>query len=204
MSKLSTIWEMDLVGGAACLDFVNTGLDENRSAERIHSYNDLLVINQRLSLLNDRTLDCLKHIANEKPSQAQQVLIKARDIRQSMQSVFTALATGQGDQLTTSQLKIFNDHINEALVERIFIYTEGKLKSTWEHPEKKLMQPIWTFCLSAQELLGHKDQRLIKQCGACAWIFFDETKNHRRKWCDMQTCGTNQKARRYYQRHKDE
>ncbi len=203
MGKVSTISEMDLVGGAACLDFVNTALNDELPVERLLSYDDLLILIQRLSLLDTDTLAALKQLAAQDLGQAESVLLKARAVRQSMLALFAGLANDQLGQITVQELLPFNGHIKEALGERVFSPQGDKLEMIWHHPEKELMQAVWVFSLSAYILLTTKDQKLIKQCSACAWFFLDETKNHRRKWCDMQTCGTNQKARRYYQRKKE-
>lgn len=42
----------------------------------------------------------------------------------------------------------------------------------------------------------------IKTCPGedCGWMFVDETKNSRRTWCLMETCGNRAKAARHYQR----
>ncbi|MCK4450409.1 MAG: CGNR zinc finger domain-containing protein, partial [Anaerolineae bacterium] len=34
----------------------------------------------------------------------------------------------------------------------------------------------------------------------CDWLFVDASKNHSRRWCSMNMCGSRVKARRYYQR----
>ena len=34
----------------------------------------------------------------------------------------------------------------------------------------------------------------------CGWMFIDETKNSRRTWCLMETCGNRAKGARHYQR----
>ncbi|MBO0938429.1 CGNR zinc finger domain-containing protein [Fibrella sp. HMF5335] len=202
MAKVSTIAEMDLTGGIACLDFINTALSDHLPVERLHSYSDLLVLSRRLSLLDTATLDTLELIANQNSAQAERVLLEARKVRQSMLGVFDALASGQLQQVTAQLLTSFNGSVHEALCERNFSVQGNELAMTLERSEKQLMQAVWSFSLSAYDLLTTRDQQLVKQCGACGWFFLDETKNHRRKWCDMQTCGTNQKARRYYQRKK--
>lgn len=202
MGKVSTIADMDLIGGAACLDFVNTALNDELPVERLHSYSDLLTLIDRLSLLDTSTLAALKGLVEENPEQAERVLQKAREVRQVLLTVFAALARGQFPQVTAQVFISFNESIQEALGERGFSAQGAKLELSWERPDKELMQAVWVFSLSAYELLTTQDQDLIKQCGGCGWFFLDETKNHRRKWCDMQTCGTNQKARRYYQRKK--
>ena len=39
--------------------------------------------------------------------------------------------------------------------------------------------------------------------GNCGWLFLDESRGKRRRWCDMNDCGSRAKARRYYERHKE-
>ncbi|GAB3901413.1 CGNR zinc finger domain-containing protein [Larkinella knui] len=202
MAKVSTITEMDLAGGAACLDFVNTALEFDEPVERLHTYQDLLRLIRRLSLLDENTLAALTHRAEADPGQAERVLQKARQVRQAMLPVFAALAKGEPEQLTAPVLEAFNEAVNEALDKRVFLRQADQLALSWAHPQTDLLQAVWVFSLSAYELLTNQDQKLIKQCGACAWLFLDTTKNHRRKWCDMQTCGTSVKGRRYYQRKK--
>ena len=36
----------------------------------------------------------------------------------------------------------------------------------------------------------------------CGWLFLDESRGKRRRWCDMNDCGSRAKARRYYERQK--
>jgi len=36
----------------------------------------------------------------------------------------------------------------------------------------------------------------------CGWLFLDESRGKRRRWCDMNDCGSRAKARRYYEKHK--
>jgi predicted RNA-binding Zn ribbon-like protein len=58
---------------------------------------------------------------------------------------------------------------------------------------------------AAAELLIGEDIGYVRQCASddCSWLFLDKTKNHRRRWCDMKSCGNRDKARRYYQRQKE-
>jgi predicted RNA-binding Zn ribbon-like protein len=36
----------------------------------------------------------------------------------------------------------------------------------------------------------------------CDWLFFDQTRNRSRRWCEMKGCGNRAKARRHYHRTK--
>ena len=36
------------------------------------------------------------------------------------------------------------------------------------------------------------------ECPSCRWLFLDTSRNGRRRWCSMATCGSRIKARRHY------
>ena len=42
----------------------------------------------------------------------------------------------------------------------------------------------------------------VKACArdTCRWLFYDTTRNRSRTWCTSTTCGSREKARRYYRR----
>ncbi len=44
----------------------------------------------------------------------------------------------------------------------------------------------------------------LKLCGdpTCRWAFYDLSRNHSSRWCDMASCGNRQKARRFRSRGK--
>jgi predicted RNA-binding Zn ribbon-like protein len=44
----------------------------------------------------------------------------------------------------------------------------------------------------------------VKACArdSCRWLFYDTTRNHSRTWCTSTTCGSREKAKRYYRRQR--
>ena len=57
---------------------------------------------------------------------------------------------------------------------------------------------------AAADLLAARDPRLIRRCGNpdCVLYFYDATRNHRRQWCAMGTCGNLMKVRAFRKRHR--
>jgi predicted RNA-binding Zn ribbon-like protein len=43
----------------------------------------------------------------------------------------------------------------------------------------------------------------ICEGGKCGWLFLDESRGKKRRWCDMNDCGNREKARRYYEKQKN-
>jgi len=58
--------------------------------------------------------------------------------------------------------------------------------------------------LSALTLLMEKDLQRTKRCAGqeCGWLFYDTTKNNRRRWCEMRVCGNRAKVRAARQRQR--
>jgi len=204
MGTISTIDEMDLDGGVACLDFVNSGLGTHSGevAERLHSYSDLLSLARRLGLLDRRLLVRLSDRAAAHPKEARNVLDQALTARSAMTDIFGAIADKTTQQLKKTSLSTFNEMIRAARSRQEFVVGKGELRLTIAEPENILTEPLDVFLLSAYGLLYDKPQSLIKRCGRCQWMFLDQTKSHRRKWCSMKDCGSIVKSGRYYERKK--
>jgi len=64
-----------------------------------------------------------------------------------------------------------------------------------ETPVEAILGPI---VLSALSVLTGSDLSRIKRCPGdhCGWLFFDATKNKRRRWCEMEVCGNRAKQKR--------
>jgi len=50
---------------------------------------------------------------------------------------------------------------------------------------------------------GHEDRIRICASDTCRWLFYDESRSGRRRWCDMATCGNRAKARRHRDRQRN-
>jgi len=70
---------------------------------------------------------------------------------------------------------------------------------TWrgQTPLQTFIDPI---VIDAANLATVQDRSRLRHCPSCDWAFYDETRNGRRRWCDMADCGSRSKSRRYYER----
>lgn len=60
------------------------------------------------------------------------------------------------------------------------------------------------LAVSALSLLSSDTMSRLRICPNCGWLFSDRSRNGSRMWCDMAVCGNRQKARRHYNRRKEE
>ena len=72
----------------------------------------------------------------------------------------------------------------------------------WVDMNFYLESVVWPVARAAADLLLSDELAHLRMCASdeCAWLFLDRTKNQRRRWCDMKTCGNRVKARRHYER----
>ena len=58
---------------------------------------------------------------------------------------------------------------------------------------------IAEILLSLSDLLATGTRRRIRRCGnpSCTWIFYDDSRNRTRRWCDPRHCGNLIKVRRH-------
>lgn len=202
MFYAQTIGEMQLDGGIACLDFVNSAVNEDGLiVERLHEYGDLLTLAERVKLLDQHTINTLRARAKKNEKEAHRVLARAKDNRGMLFKIFSALAAKKPVGLEEQLLIKFNKQLREAAGRKAFKVSGKELVEDWQTKDD-LSLPLDGFLTSACELLKSGKQKYIKKCAACTWLFLDRSKSHRRKWCDMQTCGSSAKSKRYYQKKK--
>lgn len=75
-----------------------------------------------------------------------------------------------------------------------------EFRPRFDHPDQ-LLGPI---AESACDLLCHRDWSRLKRCAnpACGLYFYDTTRNHRRRWCSMKTCGNRMKVAAFHRRQR--
>ena len=68
-------------------------------------------------------------------------------------------------------------------------------------PVEAALGPV---ALAAVRLFTEGDFHRIRECGgqACGWLFYDQSKNNRRRWCEMEVCGNRAKQRRLAARRR--
>lgn len=184
--------------GWLCLNFANTA-DGSRHAEwteRLETYDDLLAWAQQSGLLTSDALERLILTAQARPEAAEAALQFAREVRDVIFWVFSAIADAQQPDLTA-----FNALLAQAFAHQRLIHTAEGYAWAWEE-QGQLEHLLWPVIWSAAELLTSPNLERVRECGGptCSWLFLDTSRNRSRRWCSMESCGNRAKARRHYHR----
>ena len=199
-----TVSTVPLEGGHLALDFVNTigGLrDQPPSAddELFDSYEDLVVWFQRLGVISDADRRRLVRAATADEKAARRALRRARELRELLYATLRPLADGA--QPPAELLERLRDADREALATARLAPDGDAMRWTWPAPGQ-LDDPLRPITHAAVELLTGGPLEHLKICGNCRWLFLDQSRNHSRRWCSMNECGTQMKQRRFVERRR--
>ena len=191
------------MGGAVCLDFINT-LDDRFSSEPkelLTSYIDLAHFAQDSGILSDQQVDRLLEKSMQSREAAEEALTAAIRLREAMHEVFWALIRKK--HVPAGALYVVNQYAQEAARHMNVIATGKGFEWRFEETEN-FDAAWWPIARSAVELLASDQLQFVRACASktCEWLFLDESKNHRRRWCDMTKCGNRAKVRNFYTRQR--
>jgi len=198
---LERVWDVD--AGDPALDFVNSieWRNSSRPVDRFIEYVDVVSWGIAASILTPENGVLLMEFAEKHPQKAKQSTRRIILLRESLSRIFSRIVLGsvvEGADL---------DRLNAAI---LGAYRASKLESThdgirwgWGFKDQNLDLILWSVALQATRMLTSESIKRVGECEddrGCGYLFIDESKNHSRRWCTMQSCGNRAKARRHYQK----
>ncbi|ANL88402.1 CGNR zinc finger domain-containing protein [Rhizobium phaseoli] len=195
--------DMRLSGGHPALDFTNT-VDSRRGRwgpDFLRSFADLLVLADRLDLVDQQAVACLRKQAEDNPSKAAAALADALALRESMYRLF--LSEDAAEPHPVADLRLVEDWARRGRAQQVLVANEAGY--AWSSPFDDLSQLVQLFAIKAVDLLMERDRRrAVRECKGsnCGWLFIDHSKSGRRVWCSDASCGSHARIRRFRSRAK--
>ncbi len=193
-----TLETLELVGGALCFDFANTiNSRRNPKHDYLLTYSDLVDWAGKVEILSSQQVRSLKQRGTQDVKRSENALEKGHTSREIIYRMFSAIANESKPQ--EEDLRAFGHLYQEAIANGRFVKTDGHYEIEWRTDDsfEALLCPIIS---SAEKLLVSPELSQVKECPSCGWLFLDTSKNQRRRWCSMNTCGARDKMRRYHSR----
>ena len=219
------------VGGALCLDFVNSmGGRDHRGpggdghdyrdvvrAERLTTYQVLVDWATWLRVLRRDDAQRLLGIAEAQPRAATAAWVRAIRLREAIYRLCRAAI--EGWPCPAADLDVLNEELRlarphqrlepgakppAAARRRSAPDRVQPYRWTWDTDDDRLDAMLGPIATSAADLLASDDLRRVGQCPAsgCGWLFLDTSRSGRRQWCDMAVCGNAEKVRRFRERQR--
>jgi predicted RNA-binding Zn ribbon-like protein len=194
--------DFEFVGGSVALDFANTlgGMHTAPTHEHLIDYADLVAFGRSAGTISPSQGRRLIDEAERQSARAAAALRRAISLREAIWRVFDAFAkSGRAD---AADFATIQEEELAALKHGRFAQSGPDVAYQWSD-ELTLDRPLWDIARAAAELLRSKgDLARVRECGSetCEWLFIDKSRNHSRRWCDMNDCGNRAKVRRFRQR----
>jgi predicted RNA-binding Zn ribbon-like protein len=196
--------KFELIAGSLCLDFLNT-LDDRYSDhpnELLRTYADLARFAEDARILSTAQVHSLIAKSQQHPEQARDALAQAIRMREAMYEVFWARLKKK--PVPQKALGVLNEYVQKAAQHMMLEPRNGRFEWRFDTSPSDLDAMLWPIARSAADLLASDQLEFVRACASktCEWLFLDESKNHRRRWCDMTKCGNRAKVRSFYKRSK--
>lgn len=193
----------DFIAGDAAVDFVNTvtGRDE-QPRDWLDSYDRLIEWAGVTQLLPKKTLRALEKEAASTPRVAATALSRAKELREAMFSILSAIATGSACE--TGALTLLRKHWLAGTEAHELLINDGRLIAELRQDAINLDLIASTVAYRIMQRISDVPAERLRICQGpnCAWLFIDSSKAGRRRWCDMSVCGNAAKSRRFYARSR--
>ena len=195
---------LPLVADDLALDFANTESGRGFASHQNHFREATNVVEwlKHAKALRPVEADWLRIRVSERPDLATDLLSRATELREAVHDIGAAL--GRRTKPPEPALASLS-----ALHARFLAKAElapGVMSCRWlwsvrASPVEAALGPI---ALAAVRLFTEGDFHRIRECGghACGWLFYDRSKNNRRRWCEMEVCGNRAKQRRLAARRR--
>jgi predicted RNA-binding Zn ribbon-like protein len=196
---------LPLIADDLALDFANTESGRGFPSHENHFRDAGNVVEwlRHAKALANEDGDWLRKRVSERADLARDLLATAVELRAAIHDVGAAL--GRHAKPPETALASLS-----ALHARCVAKAElapGDMACRWRWsvraaPVEAALGPI---ALAAVRLFTEGDFHRIRECGghACGWLFYDRSKNNRRRWCEMEVCGNRAKQRRLAARRRE-
>jgi predicted RNA-binding Zn ribbon-like protein len=181
------------IGGHLALDFCNTAGEHlaARPDELLLDWESFLRWTTQVGLIGPQS--CFELIRYPEP--LDEIIV----LREVIYGIGLAIA-GVG-RPSKQDLDAIRERANVPRPEIDFIDNVGQWRPSPSHASEQICgllaaEALSLYCSPKAARIG------VCEGGNCGWLFLDESRGKRRRWCDMNDCGSRAKARRYYEKHK--
>ena len=190
------------IGERVWLDFVNT--EDLRRGVRVDALTEFETMVQWLesaNLLDAERASGIRRRAQQQPSGAAASVVDARRIRMALRDL--AEKGVYAPQIRVDALNEINRVLGRSAgTRRLELRPDGSFARSFVPVGDAFAGLMIPIVESAADALILGELTRVRRCSdsRCPRVFFDGTKNGRRRWCDMTTCGNRAKAARHRQK----
>jgi predicted RNA-binding Zn ribbon-like protein len=143
------------------------------------------------------------NVAKEARPLSRREFERALEVRETIYRVFDA--TTRGKAPAAADLLALNEQLAAAPARSTLKRERSGFAWDVDRRTSTALAQLAPVLWSAGDLLtGNKLER-VRRCAnpECGWLFLDDSRAGKRRWCSMSACGNRAKARRHYHRSRE-
>ena len=196
---------LDLIADDLALDFANTESGRGFPSHQNHFREAANVVEwlRHAKALPVEEADWLRARVGERADLAADLLGQAVALREAIHDVGVAL--GHRAKPPEAALASLSALHARCVAKAELAPGVASCRWTWSMRASPVEAAVGPIALAAVRLFTEGDFHRIRECGghACGWLFYDRSKNNRRRWCEMEVCGNRAKQRRLAARRRE-
>ncbi|HVX40800.1 MAG TPA: CGNR zinc finger domain-containing protein [Gemmatimonadaceae bacterium] len=185
------------VGERLWLDFVNCECGIRRF-DALRDFEHLVQWLEASGILDGERANGIRRRAQQQPAGAAAALVDARRVRSALRAL--AERGPASERVRGEGLVEINRVLGRSAgTRRVELRADGAFIRTFVPVGDAFAGLVIPIVESAADALILGELARVRRCAdpRCQRVFFDNTKNGRRRWCDMATCGNRAKAARH-------
>nr|WP_240953471.1 CGNR zinc finger domain-containing protein [Sneathiella chinensis] len=190
------------VGGRTAIDFANSSRRFGKDGEGLERLEELLTFLKSMGHLHEEEASTYHMYQFQNPDRCAAVMADLRSIRSRFIAVLGQMSSGWPMDPT------FVGELNEKL-EGFRTYlsltpAEGGMELSTRLADDGPEQLMYPIIKDIAEFLASEDGSRVRQCASdhCELFFINNSRNGRRRWCSMSTCGNRAKVNAYLKRQE--
>jgi predicted RNA-binding Zn ribbon-like protein len=189
---------LPLLGGALCLDFVNT-IDPRLKPPQedfLGTFEHLVHWGRYVGVLSAAEERAVLMAGAGDARFADAVHKRALTLREALYQLLRFPG-----RHSPQALEVLNREVSCTAPTQVLVRSHDRYRLSWRS-DAAHDQLLGLVAQSASELLTSSALDRVRECAGdgCGWLFLDTSKAHRRRWCSMAVCGNRAKAKRHRQR----
>jgi predicted RNA-binding Zn ribbon-like protein len=189
------------LAGHPVLDFLNTRpVLKGRTVEQLGSLEAFTRWLTRAGRIDGKAAADALRRWSEGP-EGERLAERARAFRETLRTMTEGLVRGRG--ASTEAVAAINFVLAENDGSMRLERQGAKFRTRFAARSSSPISLLGSVAEAAADLLSNGNPGLVRRCGNpdCVLFFYDGTRNHRRQWCSMGSCGNLMKVRAFRRRH---
>ena len=186
-----------------CIDFANTRYFRgSEPVETVHDFSEMVRWCDTNAMLGREAAEPALQWSEKHGREAAAIFDDAIALRETIYRICFALADGKTPE--ARDVAAINASLDRAPERRVLAHHEKTFGWRIDRDALNAAGLLATVLWSAGDLLAGPRLDRVRRCAnpECGWLFLDDSRAGKRRWCSMQSCGNRAKARRHYHKSK--